>query len=71
MTFRQQIVAFAMAILVWVNLLTIALSSWQFGYIDSQTVATMGLMALPPLAVGALLLYCCGTSSRSEGSEIQ
>lgn len=57
MTTRQKAVAWGMGILLWVNLLSILLSLWQFGYVDWTTVAHMGVIALVPLAAGAVCLY--------------
>lgn len=57
MTIRQKTLAWGIGILLWINLLSILLSSWQFGYTDWRTVAQMGLIALPPLFVG-ILLFC-------------
>ena len=57
MTAKQKALAWGMGILVWINLLSILLSAWQFGFVDWTTVAHMALIAVPPLAVGTLLLY--------------
>lgn len=57
MTAKQKALASGMGILVWVNLLSVLLSAWQFGYLDWATVAHMGMIALPPLAAGAVFLY--------------
>lgn len=57
MTGKQKAVAWGMGILVWTNVLSILLSAWQFGSVDWGTVAHMGMIALPPLAVGTFLLY--------------
>jgi len=66
MTARQKFVIFGMGILIWVNLLTIALSTWRFGYVDSRTVAQMALIALPPVVLGAFLLPHFGAIVRSS-----
>lgn len=57
MTAKQKALAWGMGILVWVNLSSVLLSGWQFGFVDWTTVAHMGLIAFPPLAVGAVFLY--------------
>lgn len=54
---KQTVVGWAMGILVWINVLTILISTYNFGYVDWETVAKMSAIALPPLAVGAILLY--------------
>ncbi len=53
---KQTVIAWGMGILLWINLLTIGLSTLYFGYIDWSTVAKMFFVAFPPLAVGAVLL---------------
>ncbi|MBI4639122.1 MAG: hypothetical protein HY731_00400 [Candidatus Tectomicrobia bacterium] len=57
MTTKQKALAWGMGILVWINLLSILLSIWQFGYVDWATVAHMGMIILPLLFVGTFLLY--------------
>lgn len=57
MTAKQKALAWGMGILVWVNVLSVLLSGWQLGFVDWTTVAHMGLIAFPPLAVGAVFLY--------------
>lgn len=57
MTAKQKALVWGMGILVWINLLSALLSAWQFGYVDWTAVAHMGLIALPPLAVGAVFYY--------------
>ncbi|HYB89870.1 MAG TPA: hypothetical protein VEC38_02370 [Candidatus Binataceae bacterium] len=67
---RQKFVMFGIGIFIWVNVLTIALSTWRFGYVDVRTVAQMGLIALPPLIVGAFLLARPGAGSRLTNPEL-
>ncbi|MFQ5803270.1 MAG: hypothetical protein ACE5JQ_10280 [Candidatus Methylomirabilales bacterium] len=57
MTGKQKALVWGMGILIWINLQSVFLSAWQFGYVDWTTVARMGMIALPPLVVAALLLY--------------
>ena len=57
MSAKQKAVAWGMGILVWMNLLSVLLSAWRFGSIDGETVRHMGMIMLPPLAVGTLCLY--------------
>ncbi|MBI3076778.1 MAG: hypothetical protein HYY85_07315 [Deltaproteobacteria bacterium] len=57
MSAKQKALAWGMGILAWINLLSVLVSTWQFGYVDWTTVRHMGMIALPPLAVGGLLLY--------------
>jgi len=67
---RQKFVMFGMGILIWVNVVTIALSTWHFGFVDLRTVGHMGLIALPPLVVGAFLLGRAGTAARATNPEV-
>ncbi len=53
----QKALAWGMGILVWMNLLSILLSAWQFGYVDWTTVAHMGTIVVPLLAIGTFLLH--------------
>ena len=57
MTAMQKALAWGIGILVLINVLSIVLSAWQFGYVDWATVARMGMITLPPLAVGMILFY--------------
>lgn len=66
MTAKQKALAWGMGILVWINVLSILLSAWQFGFVDWRTVAHMALIALPPLAVGTLLLSCFRVGAKGD-----
>ncbi len=57
MTAMQRGLTWGMGILLWINLLSVLLSAWEFGSVDWTTVAHMGMIAFPPLAVGAVFLY--------------
>jgi hypothetical protein len=56
MNAKQKALAWGMGVLAWINLLSVLLSVWEFGYVDWGTVAHMGMIALPPLAVGMVFL---------------
>ncbi len=45
--------AIVVAIFIWVNVLTVLLSTYYYGYVDWAVVGWMGLLAFPPLAVAA------------------
>ena len=42
------------AIFIWINVLTVMLSTYQYGYVDWAVVGRMALVAFPPLAAAAI-----------------
>ncbi len=66
MSVTRRVVAWGMAIVAWVNVLSIGLSWWQFGVVDWATVAGMAAITVPPLAAGAYLLWRLGRAERFE-----
>jgi hypothetical protein len=55
MNAKRTAVEIVAAIFIWINVLTILLSTYQYGYVDWAVVGRMGLIAFPPLAVAAIL----------------
>ncbi len=55
MNAKRTAVTIVAAIFIWINILTVLLSAYQYGYVDWAVVGRMGLLALPPLAVAAVL----------------
>jgi len=56
MNAKRTAVEIVAAIFIWINLLTVLLSTYQFGYVDWAVVVRMGLVAFPPLAVAAVFM---------------
>jgi len=54
MNAKKTAVEIVAAIFIWINVLTVLLSTYQYGYVDWAVVGRMGLIAFPPLAVAAL-----------------
>ena len=54
MNAKRTAVGIAVAIFVWINVLTVLLSTYQYGYVDWDVAGRMGLIAVPPLAVAAI-----------------
>jgi hypothetical protein len=54
MNAKRTAIGIAAAIFVWINVLTVLLSTYQYGYVDWAVVGRMGLLAFPPLAVAAV-----------------
>ena len=52
---KRTAVEIVAAIFIWINVLTVLLSTYQYGYVDWAVVGRMGLIAFPPLAVAAVL----------------
>ncbi len=59
-------VVWAMGILIWINFLSALISTYHFGYVDWTTVAQMGAIAFPPLAVGAVAIFRIKTAGRER-----
>lgn len=53
---KRTAIAIVAAIFIWINVLTVLLSTYQYGYVDWAVVGRMGLFAFPPLAVAAVLM---------------
>jgi hypothetical protein len=66
MSVTRKVVAWGMAIVAWVNVLSIGLSWWQFGLVDWATVAGMAAITVPPLLAGAYVLWRLGRAERFE-----
>jgi len=56
MNAKRTAVEIAAAIFIWINVLTVLLSTYQYGYVDWAVVGRMGLLAFPPLAVAAVFM---------------
>ncbi|MGD1027050.1 hypothetical protein [Candidatus Binatus soli] len=54
MNAKRHAIEIAVAIFIWINVLTVLLSTYQYGYVDWAVVGRMGLLAFPPLAVAAV-----------------
>jgi hypothetical protein len=53
MNAKSTAMVIVVAIFIWVNVLTVLLSTYYYGYVDWAVVGRMGLLAFPPLAVAA------------------
>lgn len=53
---KQTGLMWVMGILIWINFLSALISTYHYGYVDWATVAQMGAIAFPPLAVGAVAI---------------
>ncbi len=66
MSVTRRVIAWGMAIVAWVNVLSIGLSWWEFGVVDWGTVGGMAAITLPPLLAGGYLLRRLSRAERFE-----
>ena len=64
---KRTAVEIVAAIFIWINVLTVLLSTYQYGYVDWAVVSRMALLAFPPLAVAAVFTLR-GTRRMAKGA---